>query len=141
MVDQPPPSTNALTPPVLGANYVDAWIDALDENRPNQLATLGGQGFAPDAAMTWLVQNQLPRTQLPKFDGSASDWVEFIAKFRDVVHNEGCLSDSQRCIQLLQHLGGEAKRAVAVYSSSLSPFVDSEGLLITLTTTLIKKNF
>ena len=97
----------------------------MDENRPNQLATLGGQGFAPDAAMTWLVQNQLPRTQLPKFDGSASDWVEFIAKFRDVVHNEGCLTDSQRCIQLLQHLSGEAKRAVAVYSNDVCSYTRS----------------
>lgn len=38
--------------------------------------------------------------------------VEFAIKFKDVVHNQSFLSDTQNLIYLHQHLTVEAKRAV-----------------------------
>ena len=62
--------------------------------------------------MAWLVQQKLPQAQLPIFDGAPLKWVEFITKFKDVVHDQDYLNDTQRCLYLTQHLSGPAKRAV-----------------------------
>ena len=53
--------------------------------------------------------------------GAAVSWVEFDMAFRDVVHNQHFLTDKQRNQLLLQHLEGEAKRAVNTgYGNHLS---------------------
>ena len=75
--------------------------------------------------MAWLVQQYLPKVQLPTFDGAALDWVEFIVKFRDVVHNQPYLSDNQRNQLLLQHLREEAKSAVKGYANDPHGYVMS----------------
>ena len=63
------------------------------------------------------MQQYLPKTQLPVFRGAANDWVDFFVKFRDVVHNQPYLSNTHKNHLLLQHLEGEAKRAVREYAN------------------------
>ena len=95
-------------------NDVDSWID--------QLCVSGTQAhtaaaITPDVQMAWLVQQSLPRNQIPTFDGSPSKWVDFITKFRDIVHNQQYLNDRQRCMYLLQHLQSNAERAVKGFAN------------------------
>ena len=73
--------------------------------------------------MTWLIQQNLPKVELPKFGGEPLDWVDFIVKFRDIVHDQFYLTDCQ-CLQLLlQHLIGEAKRSVKGYSNDRKGYI------------------
>ena len=50
---------------VIPANEVDSWINALDENRPNQQPNFATNLAGQDVAVAFLVQQQLPRTQIP----------------------------------------------------------------------------
>ena len=118
-------SANAHQPTHVIENSVDSWIDLLDVNRanvPNPTLT----GIAPDVTMAYLVQQNLPRTQLPTFDGSPTKWVSFITKFRDVIHLQEYLTDSQRCHHLVQHLEGSAERSVTRFTH------DSRGYVLAL---------
>ena len=65
-----------------------------------------------EATMTWLIQQSLPRFEIPYFDGSSTQWVDFIIKFLDLVHQQTYLSFTQRSVYLLQQLRGEARRVV-----------------------------
>ena len=104
-------------------NDVDAWIDHLDENIPTRPPNPGVNPVNPDVAVGFLVQQQLPRQEIPKFNGSPTTWVDFITKFRDVVHNQPYLNDSQRSLQLLQHLTGQPQKAVKQYGNTTRGYV------------------
>ena len=104
-------------------NDVDAWIDALDGNHPVRPPIGGVNPMGQDVAVAFLVQQQLPRMEIPKFSGVATAWVDFITKFRDLVHNQPCLSDKQRSFHLLQHLEGSPKRAVKQFPSDTMGYV------------------
>ena len=67
--------------------------------------------------MTWLLQQNLPRIQVPVFDGSPTKWLEFVMKFKNLVQDLQFLTNIQRMTYLLQHLEGEAKRAVQCFSN------------------------
>ena len=108
-------------------NDVDSWIDLLDATQPITPVNLAG-GVGPDQLMSWMVQQYLPKVKLPEFGGSPLSWVEFIVKFRDVVHNQAYLSDQQKHQLLVQQLTGEAKRAVKGYEN------DSHGYVMSLKT-------
>ena len=73
--------------------------------------------------MTWLIQQNLPRTQLPVFDGSATKWLEFVVKFKDLFHDLQFLTNTQRVTYLLQHLEGEGKRAVQCFSNDKVEYI------------------
>ena len=79
-----------------GRNEVDSWIDELNPNRRHDPLSMSAGGINPNVLMASLVQQQLPKVEIPTFDGSPLQWVEFIVKFRDVVHNQEYLSDVQR---------------------------------------------
>ena len=76
--------------------------------------------------MAWLVQQQLPRLQVPDFDGSPLHWVDFITKFKDMIHDPAYMTDIQRKTHLLKHVKGKAKRAIKGYAK------DSRGYVLTL---------
>ena len=95
----------------LSANVIDAWIDALDENY--EPAGRAGTIQADIAMSAMIAQQSLPRIEIPKFDGNADKWVEFISKFRDIVHKEAYLNGIRKCSMLYQNLTGDAKRSVA----------------------------
>ena len=72
-----------------------------------------------EVMMGWMVQQYMPKVELPKFDGSALNWVDFITKFHDVVHQQEYLTDRQKNQMLFQHLQGEAKMAVRGFANDL----------------------
>ena len=96
---------------------MDSWIDDLELNRRNDSLDANSGAISSSVLMASLIQQQLPKVEIPPFDGSPLNWVEFIVKFRDVVHEQPYLNDKQRNQQLLQHLRGEAKRAVKEYAN------------------------
>ena len=64
-----------------------------------------------DLTMAWLLQQNSPRIQIPLFNGSPSTWVEFVTKFKDIVHDQSYLNNSQKLHYLQQHVTVEARRA------------------------------
>ena len=115
-----------LTRSPLIRNEVDSWIDELDVSKSNTSLNWTKGGVDPNSMMTWMVQQHLPKAELPTFDGSAGDWVDFITKFRDLVHLQDYLNDGQRIRLLLQQLKGEASRAVKGFAN------DSKGYVLAL---------
>ena len=89
-------------------NEVDSWIDMLDvfdttvktETQPLQNTEI---------SMAWLLQQSLPRMQVPIFDGNPLQWVEFITKYKEIVHDQAYLTNNQKFIYLMRHVDGEAK--------------------------------
>ena len=57
---------------------------------------LEGTKDAAGITMSRMVQQALQRIQIPFFDGSPSIWVEFIVKFRYLVHQQKHLTNIQR---------------------------------------------
>ena len=105
-------------------NDVDSWIDELDPSRCSVMPNLTS-GVGPDTFMSWMVQQYLPKIELPVFDGAPLDWVDFVIKFRDIVHRQPYLADSQRHQLLQQHLRGEAKSSVRGYINDVCGYVMS----------------
>ena len=73
--------------------------------------------------MGWLIQQYLPKVELPTFSGAPLDWVNFIVKFRDIVHKQRYLNNGQRSHLLLQHLKGDAARSVKSFSNDPRGYV------------------
>ena len=111
--------------PVAMENEVDSWIDTLDPNNCFGGVNSRSIGVNQEVLMKWLIQQHLPQVELPKFSGSALERVVIITKFRDIVHNQEYLSDNQKYQLLLQHLTGEARRAVKGYSNDTRGYVMS----------------
>ena len=80
-------------------NEVDSWIDMLDvldatvktETQPLQNTEIW---------MAWLFQQSLPRMQVPIFDENPLEWVEFITKYKEIVHDQAYLINNQKLIYL-----------------------------------------
>ena len=106
-------------------NDVDTWIDELDDNRSCGSLDLQIGGIGANVLMASLVQQQLPKLEVPRFAGEALKWVEFIVAFRDVVHNLPYLNDKQRHHHLNSHLDGEAKDSVREYTNDPRGYVAS----------------
>ena len=58
-----------------------------------------------------------------KFDGSPIKWVDFITKFKELVNDQPFLNNNQKFIYLIQHVEGEAKQALKVFSSNRSGYI------------------
>ena len=104
-------------------NDVDSWIDNLDPSRSNVSLNMTDQGISSGTLLAYLAQQNLPKPQLPFFDGNPLQWVEFIVKFRDMVHRQQYMTDIQRSQLLMQNLRGEAKRSVKGYANDLCGYV------------------
>ena len=76
-----------------------------------------------DDPIMWLVQQSLPRMEVPKFSGNYIKWVEFVIKFKELVHDQVYLTVSQKFIFLMQHVEGEAKRAIQVFSINRNGYI------------------
>ena len=106
-------------------NDVDSWIDELDESDSGESALVAGGEVNANAMVGWMVQQYLPKMELPTFNGTPHEWVNFIVKFRDIVHRQQYLSHLQKNILLLQHLKGEAHRAVKSFANDPRGYVRS----------------
>ena len=102
---------------------MDSWIDKLDENASEDPTTMLAQGLNQQAVMGWMIQAYLPKIELPIFDGTPLKWVNFIVKFREVVHKQEYLHNSQRNQLLIQHLEDEAERAVRAFANNPKGYV------------------
>ena len=98
-------------------NEVDSWIDILKVGEL-EVKTDIQDTINPEMTMSWFIQQSLPRMQVPKFDGNPMKWIDFITKFKELVHDQSYLNNNQRFIYLMQHMDGEAKRALKAFSSS-----------------------
>ena len=88
---------------------VDSRIDELDHCATSNLNTIA---TSQDITMAWLLQQNLPRIQIPLLNGTPFTWVEFVTKFKDIVHDQNYLNNSQKLHYLQQHVTGEARRAI-----------------------------
>ena len=104
-------------------NQVDSWIDNLNENLVNNTAR--NNNIDNDIAMGFFIQQGLPRMTIPTFDGSPLIWVEFITKFRDLVHDQPYLSVLRKSTLLLQHLKDEPRRSVQGFPNDNRGYVMS----------------
>ena len=80
---------------------VDSWIDMLDVfDITVKIETQSLQNT--DISMAWLLQQSLPRMQVPIFDGNQLQWVEFIIKYKEMIkHDQAYLTNNQKFINLM----------------------------------------
>ena len=76
-----------------------------------------------DIPMMRLVQQSLPKMEVPKNNGNPMKWVEFVIKFKELVHDQVYLTVSQSFIFLMQHVEGDIKRAILVFSTNRSGYI------------------
>ena len=72
---------------------VDAWID---EWSPYETQNLTRNTANQEITMAGLLQQNLPRIEIPTFNGSPLKWVEFVIKFKEIVYNHVYLNNSQK---------------------------------------------
>ncbi|GFX99310.1 integrase catalytic domain-containing protein [Trichonephila clavipes] len=70
---------------------------------------------------------KLPSINLPEFSGQYIDWLQFKSQFVSLIHDNACLSDSQKLYYLQSVLKGHAKQLQTVNDSYSSLFEALEG--------------
>ncbi|GFS48529.1 uncharacterized protein TNCV_309651 [Trichonephila clavipes] len=70
---------------------------------------------------------KLPSINLPEFLGQYIDWLQFKSQFVSLIHDNACLSDSQKLYYLQSALKGHAKQLQTVNDSYSSLFEALEG--------------
>ena len=96
---------------------VDAWIDTLNLLvEPLSTGSSTASVTSVDITMQWIVHQQLPKLEVPKFDGSPIKWIDFTVNFKDMVHGKLPLSWAQRRSYLIQHLSGEPKLSFEAFT-------------------------
>ncbi|GFW74109.1 DUF1758 domain-containing protein [Trichonephila clavipes] len=70
---------------------------------------------------------KLPSINLPEFSGQYIDWLQFKSHFVSLIHDNTCLSDSQKLYYLQSALKGHAKQLQTVNDSYSSLFEALEG--------------
>ncbi|GFW45953.1 DUF1758 domain-containing protein [Trichonephila clavipes] len=71
---------------------------------------------------------KLPSINLPVFSGQYIDWLQFKSQFVSLIHDNACLSDSQKLYYLQSALKGYAKQLQTVNDYYSSLFEALEGL-------------
>ena len=95
---------------------VDAWIDTLNL-LVEPFLTGPFTASVTSVDITMHVYQQLPKFEVSKFDGSPIKWIDFIVKFKDMVHDKLPLNWAQRRLYLIQHLFGEPKLSVEAFTN------------------------
>ena len=81
---------------VLEKNFAgDTWIHKLLNNYETYASSTEASQSNQEITLTCMLQQNLPQIKRPKFDGSPLLWVEFVIKFKDIVHNKSFLSNQQ----------------------------------------------
>ncbi|GFV77543.1 protein mahjong [Trichonephila clavipes] len=70
---------------------------------------------------------KLPPINLPEFSGQYIDWLQFKSQFVSLIHDNACLSDSQKLYYLQSALKGHAKQLQTVNDAYSSLFEALEG--------------
>jgi hypothetical protein len=97
--------------PVL--NSLDSWIDDLviGQETINRNLPSSGELTLQDFARLQ-VERDLPKVELPSFDGSPIAWPKFIEQFHVQVHARTGLDDTRRMDLLQSHVKDEAKKII-----------------------------
>jgi hypothetical protein len=92
---------------------IDGWIDELviGKETTSQVPTSSSVNLS-EAVMRLETERDLPKVELPVFDGSALMWPRFIEQFFAQVHSRSTLTDSRRMDILQSHVKGEAKSLI-----------------------------
>ena len=103
------------TPHVRMREAFDAWIDKLVPGVETRLQ-MGKQGNSSDHLVQAIVriesERDLPKVDLPVFDGSPIIWPRFVEQFHVQVHCRPGLPDARRMDLLQSHIKGEARLMV-----------------------------
>jgi hypothetical protein len=99
------------SPPTMKKS-LDAWIDELVPGMETKLSTSSNASNLTEAIARLEVERDLPKVELPTFDGSALMWPPFIEQFYIQVHTRAGLTDCRRMDLLQSHVKGEAKRLI-----------------------------
>jgi hypothetical protein len=96
-----------------GRRPVDAWIDDLVIGIETPLsASLGASSDLSLAVARLELDRDLPKVELPLFDGSPLIWPRFVEQFFLHVHSRNGLNDTRRIEILQSHTKGEAKKLI-----------------------------
>ncbi|OXA41905.1 uncharacterized protein LOC110859593 [Folsomia candida] len=96
-------------------SLLDRAVDLMDKLTVIQKSFIPATKATPPPTLTLATIKadiQLPRLNLPTFDGKIEEWTSFRDLFRTAIHDNVHLSDSQRLAYLKAQLKGEAARQV-----------------------------
>ena len=91
----------------------DTWIDDLVEFKETTLPDNMSQMSIAEALYKLEANKDIPSIQLIKYDGNPLTYVEFIERFKLLIHDKPHLSDDVRMAQLKMHLIGRAERVIS----------------------------
>ena len=98
---------------LLSPQAFDTWIDDLVEFKETTLPDNMSQMSIAEALYKLEVGKDIPSIQLIKYDGNPLTYVEFIERFKLLIHDKPHLSDDVRMAQLKMHLIGHAERVIS----------------------------
>ena len=110
---RPSDSASSAASFVEASRPVDAWIDDLVPGM--ETAVLSPSVTSNDLALTVArleLDRDLPKVELPSFDGTPIMWPRFVEQFYIHVHSRGGLSDARRIEILQSHVTGDAKKLI-----------------------------
>ena len=91
----------------------DTWISDLVEFKETALSENMSQISNAEALYKLEANKDIPTIQLVKYDGNPLTYVEFIERFKLLIHDKPHLSDDVRMAQLKMHLIGRAERVIS----------------------------
>ena len=92
---------------------IDAWIDDLIPGMETPAPPVNESSNDLTLAVARLeLDRDLPKVEIPVFDGSALLWPRFVEQFYIHIHSRVGLSDARRIEILQSHVKGDAKRVI-----------------------------
>ena len=112
----------------------DSWIDNLSEFTETIVSANDSEMSIAEALYKLEASKDIPTIKLMKYDGSPLTYVEFIDRFKLLIHDKPHLSDDVRMAQLKMHLVGRAERVIsglgsqgAMYATALKTIKEHFG--------------
>ena len=91
----------------------DSWIDDLIEFKETVLPNEVSNMSVAEALYKLEASKDIPNIKLMKYDGDPLNYVEFIERFKLLIHDKPHLSDDMRIAQLKMHVTGKAERTIS----------------------------
>ena len=91
---------------------IDAWIDDLVVGRETSQSSPAANSDIHQMIARLEIDRDLPKVELPVFDGSPLAWPRFVEQFFVQVHSRPGLNDSRRMDLLQSHVKGDAKQII-----------------------------
>ena len=91
---------------------IDAWIDDLVIGSESVVTSTPHSTDLQEVLTRLELERDLPKVDLPCFDGAPITWPRFIEQFHVQVHSRPGLADSRRMDLLQSHVKGEARKLI-----------------------------